>query len=158
MPSLQCPFCGAAMNPPIKFCVSCGRHVSQSDANRVGLKLNTGSSARAHADEEDRPNLRVSKKSYSFHRTIRHFFFISSTGLMLALVYFFTMRFVLHQPLPFDKFYKDVQKQAAQDTSKKPAAATPTASPKQYGKNSKKKKRKTAAVGTATTAAGSATQ
>lgn len=72
---------------------------------------------------------------------------ISSTGLMLALVYFFTMRFVLHQPLPFDKFYKDVQKQANKQTQpNKPS--TPT---KKYGKGSttKKKKRKTA-FGTAT--------
>jgi hypothetical protein len=132
------------MNPPIKFCVSCGRHVSQADANRVGLKLGTGGHSRAAAEEEDKPQSRISKKSYSFHRTIRHFFMISSTGLMLALVYFFTMRFVLHQPLPFDKFYKEVQKQTNKTQPNKPS--TPT---KKYGKGTQKKKRKTA-FGTAT--------
>lgn len=148
MPALQCPFCGAAMNPPIKFCVSCGRHVSSSDANRVGLKLSTGS--RQQVEDEERPESKISKKSYSFHRHIRHFFFISSTFLMLALVYFFTMRFVLHQPLPFDKIYKDIQKQAQKQTQPN----KPTTPTKKYGaKSSTKKKKKKAAFGTATTSA-----
>ncbi|MBX9691717.1 MAG: hypothetical protein K2Z81_04985 [Cyanobacteria bacterium] len=31
-----CPYCGAKLNPGLKFCVLCGRHISQDSRDRLG--------------------------------------------------------------------------------------------------------------------------
>lgn len=92
---LPCPFCGELMSSPIKFCVSCGRAITQDDMNRAGLKMNSKRVG------EGAGRFALAKKEYSFHRQMRSTFLTVSAVLALVIGYYFTMHYVLHEPLPF---------------------------------------------------------
>jgi hypothetical protein len=100
MSTIICPFCGEPTNLSLKFCVSCGRAVTQADLQKAGLKIPKATDVVVRHDDGGHTAFKLSRKSYSIHRAIRHFFFTSSTVLMLVLVYYITMRFILHQHLP----------------------------------------------------------
>lgn len=100
MSATQCPFCGAATTSPIKFCVSCGRAVSEADLAKAGLRIYKGPEAPKRAGGEGGVRFNLSRKSYGLHRQIRAWLWTSSTVLALLLVYYTTMRFVLHEHLP----------------------------------------------------------
>ncbi len=100
MSAIQCPFCGASMSSPLKFCVSCGRAVSEADMAKAGLRIYKGPEGSRRGEGEGSVRFSVSKKSYGFHRQIRAWLWTSSTVLALLLVYYTTMRFVLHEHLP----------------------------------------------------------
>lgn len=100
MSATPCPFCGELMSPPVKFCMACGRPITQEDLNRAGLKMTKEQAVRRLA-EEGAGRFALSKKEYSTHRQMRNFFISTSTVLVLVISYYFTMKYVLHEHLPF---------------------------------------------------------
>jgi len=93
--SPACPFCGEISDTPLKFCVSCGRAITQEDLNRSGLKM----SSKRHPERSGKFSL--AKKEYTLHRQFRNLFYTTSIVLALTIGYYCTMRYVLHEHLPF---------------------------------------------------------
>jgi hypothetical protein len=93
MSSITCPFCGEVMDSPLRFCVGCGRAITQEDLKRSGLKL-----AQGKRGEGNRPD--IAKRDYSAQRKVRSFMYTTSAVLALLIGYYVTMKYVLHEHIP----------------------------------------------------------
>lgn len=92
----MCPSCGTVLTSSLKFCVKCRRTVSEDRIKRPGEK---------RRDDEESPQLdyRLARRSsYDALRQFRTFFLTLSTLLLIALAYYSVMKFVLHEPVPFE--------------------------------------------------------
>ena len=104
----KCPYCGTFLTSSLKFCVSCRRSVTDDQKNVAGS---------AGFDDPVGPkSFKLSKKEYSAHRAIRSFFFASSTVLMLVLVFFVTMKYILHKPVPGEEQLTAIVRQIMSST------------------------------------------
>jgi hypothetical protein len=103
MTTFPCPFCGEQMNSPLRFCVGCGRAVTQQDINKAGLKISRGPESTKRLDGP--PNSRdfeKAKRSYGLHRQVRTFLLTSSVVIAAVIAYYFSMHYVLHEPIPYN--------------------------------------------------------
>ncbi len=101
-----CPYCGTLLTTSLKFCVNCRRSVTEDKIRKSGSINTRTMSAGAEEDEEDKGAARYKLSRGSSYDSIRQFrtFFISiSTLLTIFFVYYFTMKFVIHQPIPFEE-------------------------------------------------------
>src|SRR5262245_47478819 len=94
--TLACPFCGAMMEAPLRFCQECGRAVTPEDMARAGLKLRgsgdgTVSSSRQFA---------LAKRDHTGTRQVRSIMWSISWVLMLVILYYGIMKYVLHEHMP----------------------------------------------------------
>ena len=102
MTAISCPYCGASMNLPLKFCVSCGRPVSASDLKKFGgLKAKSKGGATKRLDENpSQANFDLARRSYRLQRLLRQFFMGIAYVLIILLGYFVAVRFVIKQTVP----------------------------------------------------------
>lgn len=96
-----CPYCGTLLTTSLKFCVNCRRSVTEDRIKHAGI-------ARSNSPEtEEVPGeakFRLSRKSsYDSMRQFRTFFMTTSTLIGIFFAYYFVMKFVLHQPIPFEQ-------------------------------------------------------
>ena len=92
----SCPYCGTLLTTSLKFCVNCRRSVTEDKIRQAG----TGRAP----DEEAASKYKLSRgASYDGLRQTRTFFFTLTSLLTIAFVYYFTMKFVIHQPIPFEE-------------------------------------------------------
>lgn len=107
MSTVPCPFCGELSAAPLKFCVSCGRGASQEELQHSPLKITRpGSTSGEPTKRISESGVRSgrfarSRRDYTLHRQLRSVFWSSTWVLALLLGYFCTMRYVLHEHLPF---------------------------------------------------------
>ncbi len=113
-----CPYCGTLLTTSLKFCVNCRRSVTEDkikQANAAGIR-----STQVDEDEFEEgakeKRFRLSKgTSYDSLRSARTFFMTITTLVSIVFVYYFTMKFVIHEPIPFEQeisnFISDFQKQ-----------------------------------------------
>lgn len=104
----SCPYCGTLLTTSLKFCVNCRRSVTEDKIKQAGV--------RSAPDEESASKYKLSRgASYDGLRQARTFFLTLTSLLTIAFVYYFTMKFVIHQPIPFEEeithLVDDVQKQ-----------------------------------------------
>lgn len=88
----KCPYCGTNLTSSLKFCISCRRSISE-DHKKLGA-------GQGFDDQVGLKAFKLSKKEYSIHRAVRSFFFSLSTILMLFLVFFVSMKYIVHKPIP----------------------------------------------------------
>jgi len=102
MTVISCPYCGANMNLPLKFCLSCGRPVSSQDMKRFGgLKNVMKAGITRRLDETpNSSNYDLARKSYGLRRSLRTFAATLFYILLLVSLYYFAVRFILKQALP----------------------------------------------------------
>jgi len=92
MSSELCPNCGTLLTSSLKFCVSCRRSITEDRIRLAGEEKADGGS-----------KYRLSKgTSYDGLRQARTFFLTLTSLLTIAFVYYFMMKFVIHQPIPFE--------------------------------------------------------
>lgn len=101
MSTIACPFCGEIMNSPLKFCVSCGRAITQDDLNRAGLKIQKGQETTGRLEHSGKSFERA-KRDHTSHRKVRSVMYTVSAVLMLVIGYYVIMKHVLHEALPGD--------------------------------------------------------
>jgi len=96
MTAIACPYCGAMMNAPIKFCVSCGRAVGSAEIRKFGgLKmLMRGGITKRLNDTSSSRSYDLSKKSYGWQRSMRHIMLNLSYILLGLFLYYCLVRFV----------------------------------------------------------------
>jgi hypothetical protein len=97
-----CPYCGTLLTTSLKFCVNCRRSVTEDKIRQAGY---AGRSTEDQIElEEGQGKFKLSRKtSYDGVRTVRTVFTTLSTLLAICFVYYFTMKFVIHQPIPFEE-------------------------------------------------------
>src|SRR4029453_17453288 len=102
MTVIGCLFCGANMNLPLKFCLSCGRPVSSQDVKRFGgLKNIMKAGITKRLDETpNSSHFDLARKSYTLRRSLRSFAATLFYILLLVSLYYFSFRFILKQALP----------------------------------------------------------
>jgi hypothetical protein len=102
MAAVSCPYCGATLNLPLKFCLSCGRPVSSQEAKKLGgLKSTMKAGVTKRLDETPSPsNFDLARKSYRIQRTLREFATTLCYILLLVSLYYFAVKFILKQALP----------------------------------------------------------
>lgn len=102
MAAVSCPYCGATLNLPLKFCLSCGRPVSSQEAKKLGgLKSTMKAGVTKRLDETPSPsNFDLARKSYRVQRTLREFATTLFYILLLVSLYYFAVKFILKQALP----------------------------------------------------------
>ncbi len=97
MTVIACPYCGAMMNLPLRFCVSCGRPTTTA-GKFGGLKVITRGGATKRLDDSGSgQSFDRSKKSYRFQRLMRQILLNTSYVLIAVLLYYFTAQFVLKE-------------------------------------------------------------
>jgi hypothetical protein len=91
------------MNSPLKFCVSCGRGITQEDLAHAGLKIQKGAEQAKRISDSGVASGRfqLAKKDHTMHRSMRHVLWSSTIVMVLVVGYYCTMRYVLHEHLPF---------------------------------------------------------
>lgn len=96
MSAIACPFCGAAMNKPLKFCLSCGRAVRDSDMRRMGgLKSSIKAGATKKLDDQPTSsNFDLARKSYGLQRSMRQLLGTACWIIVLILLFYFAWQFV----------------------------------------------------------------
>lgn len=95
MSSIACPFCGTVLDSPLKLCLSCGRGITQEDLQHAGLKLNKAGANGVSG------KFALAKKDHTMHRQMRSMLWTTTAVMVLVLGYWCTMRYVLHEHLPF---------------------------------------------------------
>lgn len=100
----MCPNCNTLLTSSLKFCVNCRRSVTED-------KIKTGAETK---EEESGSKFKLARgATYDGLRQVRTFFFTLTTLLLIAFVYYFVMKFVIHEPVPFedeiDKFVGGVK-------------------------------------------------
>src|SRR5438094_691358 len=95
-----CPYCGTLLTTSLKFCVNCRRSVTEDKIRQAGHSARSPNDELG--DEDNQPNkFRLSRKtSYDGVRQARTVFTTLTTLLGICFVYYFTMKFVIHQPIP----------------------------------------------------------
>lgn len=102
MSTIACPFCGAMLETPIRFCKECERPVTPDDLAHAGLKLsrqNAHSGDGATSASSSR-QFALSRKDHTAQRQMRSMFYTTSTVLALMIGYYCTMKYVLHEHMP----------------------------------------------------------
>jgi hypothetical protein len=94
MDNVSCPFCGQVMESQLKFCMGCGRAISEDDLRRSSLKVSKShrSVESSHAD--------ISRKDFTFHRRSRTLMLTVSTALAIFICYYIAMKYMLHEHMP----------------------------------------------------------
>lgn len=111
-----CPYCNTLLTTSLKFCVNCRRSVTE-DKIKQASAMDMGGGGRD--DDEPQSKYRLSRKSsYDSLRQSRTFFLTLTTLISIALVYYCTMKFVLHEPVPFEQeitsFVQEIMNRAQQ--------------------------------------------
>ena len=124
MASESCPYCGTVLTTSLKFCMKCRRSITENSINQAGKN--------AEEDEGSHSGkFRLSRKSsYDGVRQTRRFFLTITTLLVIFFGYFFTMKFVIHQQIPYeheataliDDMAKRIQSQSLRLSVQQPAA------------------------------------
>src|SRR5579883_661534 len=92
-----CPYCGAKLNPGLKFCVVCGRHVTTESMGKLGGGLRSGFRPADITRRLDElitvARFRRSRRSHDLERGARFVFlnvvyFLAAVGLFYAAVQF----------------------------------------------------------------------
>jgi hypothetical protein len=106
MTAVSCPYCGAAMNSPLKFCVSCGRATTKAGGTKLGglKRLMRGAVTKRLDDNISVSNFDRSKKSYRVQRGMRQLLLNLSFLLVIVLVYYFAVRFILKDQAALEGF------------------------------------------------------
>lgn len=95
-----CPYCGELLTTSLKFCVNCRRSVTEDKIRHAGIARNTQEIETVPGEAK----YRLSRKtSYDSMRQFRSFFITTSTLMGIFFVYYFAMKFMLHQPVPFEQ-------------------------------------------------------
>lgn len=147
MTAISCPYCGAAMNLPLKFCVSCGRATTKQGGTKLGglKRLMRGAVTKRLDDNMTVSKFDRSKKSYRFQRGIRQLLLNLSFILLIVLVYYFAVRFILKDEASFQGFRNFfLGKKEAPQPLAKPAMAEKT-NPPAAAKETKRKGHKKSA-------------
>ncbi|MBX9687244.1 MAG: hypothetical protein K2X27_11115 [Candidatus Obscuribacterales bacterium] len=97
----SCPYCGTLLTTSLKFCVNCRRSVTE-DKIRKGSSVESDYSDELDESTSERKFKLSRGNSYDSIRSARTFFFTSTTLLTIFFVYYFVMKFVIHQPIPFE--------------------------------------------------------
>ena len=99
-----CPYCGTLLTTSLKFCVNCRRSVTEDkikQANAAGIRSSKLDDEDDETTKERR--YRLSKgSSYDGLRSARTFFMTVTSLVSIVLVYYCVMKFVIHQPIPFE--------------------------------------------------------
>lgn len=97
MPAISCPYCGATMNLPLKFCVSCGRAISEEEIQKHGgLKNMQGGGNTKRLDDHPGPSsFDRAKRSYGIERGLRSFFMNFSYLLLFLIIFYFALTHIL---------------------------------------------------------------
>jgi hypothetical protein len=99
--TLACPFCGAMMEAPLRFCQECGRAVTPEDLARAGLKFNRpGAASESGPGVSSSRQFALSKKDHSGTRQMRGTMLSISMVLLILITYYSLMKFVIHQHMP----------------------------------------------------------
>ena len=129
MSAVSCPYCGASINLPLRFCLTCGRSVSTAEMKKLGgLKttMRAGVTKRLE-DNISSASFDLSKKSYRIQRIVRHILQTAGYVMLMLLLYYVIVVFVWGTSVP-DKQVKHqnhpvapakVQKQLSPSTHKK---------------------------------------
>ncbi len=98
-----CPYCGTLLTTSLRFCVSCRRSVTESKIKQAGAGCRRTPGDDENS-EEGRGKFRLSRKTtYAGVRQARMVFTTLTTMLAIIFVYFFTMKFMIHKPIPFEQ-------------------------------------------------------
>ncbi len=107
MTAIACPYCGAALNQPLKFCLACGRGVSKSDMKRLGgLKSSIKAGATKRLDEgPTSSNFDLARRDSGVQRNMRQILASLSYVMVIILVIYFAGNYILSKaretpPLP----------------------------------------------------------
>lgn len=94
MPAIECPYCGAIMNLPLKFCLSCGHAVSQTDLKKFGgIKTAMKGGVTKRLDENlSHSSFDRVKKSYFVVRSVREALYMFAIFLGSLLIFFFALK------------------------------------------------------------------
>lgn len=97
-----CPYCGTLLTTSLKFCVNCRRSVTE---DKIRQAAGRGAPSKFNDEDENADSkFRLSRKggSIDLMRQTRTFFLTATSLLTIFLAYYFTMKFVIHQPVPFE--------------------------------------------------------
>jgi hypothetical protein len=93
-----CPYCGTLLTTSLRFCVTCRRSVTEDKIRQAGARQSS-----SEEDDDGQEKFRLSRRtSYEGVRQVRTFFLTLTTLLVIAFVYYFVMKFVVHEPIPFE--------------------------------------------------------
>ncbi len=94
MPAIECPYCGAIMNLPLKFCLACGHAVSQTDLKKFGgIKTAMKGGVTKRLDENlSHSSFERAKKNYFVVRSVREALWMIAVFLGSLLIFFFGLK------------------------------------------------------------------
>lgn len=96
-----CPYCGTLLTSSLRFCVNCRRSVTEDKIKQLGSR--NGGDEDDGSDGRKAEKFKLSRKtSYDGVRQVRTVFTTITTLLAIIFVYYFTMKFVIHEPIPFE--------------------------------------------------------
>lgn len=94
MPAIECPYCGAIMNLPLKFCLACGHAVSQTDLKKFGgIKTAMKGGVTKRLDENlSHSSFERAKKNYFVVRSVREALYMIAVFLGSLLIFFYGLK------------------------------------------------------------------
>lgn len=94
MPAIDCPYCGAIMNMPLKFCLACGHAVSETDLRKYGgIKTAMRGGVTKRLDENlSHSSFERVKKNYFIVRSVREALWMLAIFLGSLLIFFFALK------------------------------------------------------------------
>jgi hypothetical protein len=99
----SCPFCGAALNLGVKFCVVCGRHTSTANMTRMGglgSGMRQGDLTQRLDEVASAEKFKRAKQTYRFRKHFR-LFSLNIFHVLIALALLFcAVRFVIEGIFP----------------------------------------------------------